>query len=189
MSADFDAKAHLKELRANMQRSVDHFEDELHKIRAGKASPDLIKDLRVDYYGAPTPIEHLSNIQAADARTLTVQPFEKNQIKAIERAIVDANLGLNPSNDGIVIRVILPILTEDRRKQLVKQAKDVAEDARVAVRNLRRDANETIKKMKKDGFAEDAAKTAEADVQKVTDEFVAKIDHLLTEKEKEVMTV
>jgi ribosome recycling factor len=143
--------------------------------------------VKIDYYGTPTPISQAATISVVDARTLSIQPYEKKHIGPIEKAIMDANLGVNPQNDGIVIRVVLPMLTEERRKQLVKQAKEIAEEARVAVRNLRREHNEQIKKLSKSGVSEDEIKTAENDIQKVTDRYIAEIDKLFAAKEADIM--
>jgi ribosome recycling factor len=182
-----ETKAMVKAAEAAMKKSVEHFEHELSKIRAGKASPVIFDNVKIDYYGTPTPISQAATISVVDARTLSIQPYEKKHIGPIEKAIMDANLGVNPQNDGIVIRVVLPMLTEERRKQLVKQAKEIAEEARVAVRNLRREHNEQIKKLSKSGVSEDEIKTAENDIQKVTDRYIAEIDKLFAAKEADIM--
>jgi ribosome recycling factor len=179
----------LDKARGGMQRSLEHLEQELVKVRAGKASPAMLESVKVDYYGTPSPISHVGNVSTADARTLTIQPYERGMIPAIEKAIKEANLGLNPQNDGLLIRITIPVLTEDRRKQLVKQAKEIGEAAKVAVRNIRRDHNEMVKKLGKEGVAEDLMKAAEADIQKMTDGTIVKIDQHLTKKESEIMHV
>lgn len=184
-----DVKSIVKAAEGAMKKAVEHFEQELGKVRAGKASPVILEGLRVDYYGSATPISQVANISTADSRTLTIQPYEKNLIPAIEKAIRDSNLNLSPQNDGILVRITLPQLTEERRKQLVKQAKEVAEEGRVSIRNLRRDYNEQIKKMTKQGVSEDAVKVAEADVQKHTNAFIEEIDKIFKVKESEILTV
>jgi ribosome recycling factor len=184
-----ELKEQLKHFEAACARAIDHLEGELTKIRAGKASPVILDGLRVEYYGSSTPLSQVANVSAPDAKTLTIQPYERNLIPAIEKVIKDANLGFNPQNDGILIRINLPMLTEERRKQLAKQAKEVGEDGKVAIRNLRRDANEAIKKLKKNGLPEDSIKAGEAEVQKITDAHVGKIDRILAAKEAEIMQV
>ncbi|MDX2061660.1 MAG: ribosome recycling factor [Bacteroidia bacterium] len=179
----------LNSARSAMKKALEHLEAELGKIRAGKATPGMLDHVKIDYYGTPTPIGQAATVSVADARTLTVQPYESKHIPAIEKAIRDANLGITPQNDGILIRLTLPTLTEDRRKQLVKNTKETAEEARVAIRNLRRDHNDQLKKLLKDGEAEDAVKAAEATVQKITDEHIALVEKLLEAKEQEIMTV
>ncbi|MEN9369162.1 MAG: ribosome recycling factor [Bacteroidota bacterium] len=179
----------IEEAKDAMSKAVDHVENELTKIRAGKASPQMLDSVHVDYYGTPTPIAQVANVNTPDARTIVVQPWEKNLISAIEKAITDANLGLNPQNDGVVIRLAIPPLTEERRKDLVKRVKAEGEAGKVAVRNIRKDVNEKIKKQQKEGVAEDDAKTAEAEVQKVTDSYIVKVDKHIEVKEKDIMTV
>lgn len=179
----------IEEAKDTMSKAVDHVENELTKIRAGKASPQMLDSVHVDYYGTPTPIAQVANVNTPDARTIVVQPWEKNLISAIEKAITDANLGLNPQNDGVVIRLAIPPLTEERRKDLVKRVKAEGEAGKVAVRNIRKDVNEKIKKQQKEGVAEDDAKTAEAEVQKVTDSYIVKVDKHIEVKEKDIMTV
>lgn len=179
----------IEEAKDAMSKAVDHVENELTKIRAGKASPQMLDSVHVDYYGTPTPIAQVANVNTPDARTIVVQPWEKNLISAIEKAITDANLGLNPQNDGVVIRLVIPPLTEERRKDLVKRVKAEGEAGKVAVRNIRKDVNEKIKKQQKEGVAEDDAKTAEAEVQKVTDSYIVKVDKHIEVKEKDIMTV
>ena len=173
----------------NMKKAIGHLETELTKIRAGKASPQMLDGLVVDYYGSPMPINQVANISAMDARTLSIQPWEKNMLQPIERAIIAANIGITPQNDGNFIRLFLPPLTEERRKELVKKCQSEGEHSKVAIRSIRRDAIEHIKKLQKNGLSEDAAKDAEADVQQVTDKFISIVEKHLASKEKEIMSV
>jgi ribosome recycling factor len=173
----------------HMQKAISHLEAELVKIRAGKANPQMVDGIVVDYYGNPTPISQVGNISVMDARTLSIQPWEKNMLQPIEKAIMAANIGITPQNDGNIIRLFLPPLTEERRKELVKKCHAEGEHCKVAIRNIRRDAIEHIKKLQKNGMSEDAAKDAEADVQNSTDKFIAAVDKHLAAKEKEMMVV
>ena len=173
----------------NMDRAISHLESELVKVRAGKANPNLVDGIVVDYYGTPTLISQVGNVSVADARTLTIQPWEKNMLQPIERAIIAANIGINPQNDGNMIRLFMPPLTEERRKELVKRAQGEGEHSKVAIRNIRRDAIESIKKSQKNGLSEDAAKDAEKNIQETTDRYIALVDKHLAAKEKEIMTV
>jgi ribosome recycling factor len=173
----------------HMLKAIGHLEAELVKIRAGKANPQMLDGIVVDYYGSPMPINQVANISVTDARTLTIQPWEKNMLQPIERSIIAANIGINPQNDGNLIRLFLPPLTEERRKELAKKCQGEGEQSRIAIRNIRRDAIEHIKKLQKDGLSEDAAKDAEADMQKVTDKFISLVEKHLSQKEKEIMTV
>ncbi len=182
-------KKQLEEAKEHMNKAVDHVENELTKIRAGKASPQMLDGIVVDYYGNPTPLTQVANVNTPDARTIVVQPWEKNMIPVIEKAITDANLGINPQNDGSVIRLNVPPLTEERRKDLVKKVKAEGEAGKVAVRNIRKDVNEKIKKLQKEGVSEDEVKVGEAEVQKLTDSFILKIDKHIEVKEKDIMTV
>ena len=184
-----ETTAIIEEARISMKKAMDHFESELVKIRAGKANPTMLDGITVDYYGNPTPINQVGNLSAMDARTLTIQPWEKKMLQPIERAIIAANIGINPQNDGNIIRLFLPPLTEERRKELVKRSNAEGEQAKIAVRNIRRDAIEQIKKAQKDGVSEDAAKDAEATMQDVTNNFIALIEKHLATKEKEIMSV
>src|SRR5438874_4244401 len=156
----------------HMQKAITHLETELIKIRAGKATPQVVDGIVVDYYGSPTPISQVGNISVMDARTLTIQPWEKNMLQPIERAIIAANIGITPQNDGANIRLFLPPLTEERRKELVKRANGEGEHSKVAIRNIRRDAIEGIKKLQKDGLSEDAGKDAEKEIQAITDKYI-----------------
>ena len=173
----------------HMTKAISHLEAELIKIRAGKANPQMIDGIIVDYYGSPMPINQVANVSIMDARTLSIQPWEKNMLQPIERAIIAANIGINPQNDGNLIRLFLPPLTEERRKELVKKCQAEGEHTRVAVRNIRRDAIEHIKKLQKNGMSEDAANDAEDEVQQITDKFIAAVEKHLTTKEKEIMVV
>lgn len=179
----------LESAKEAMLGSVAHLEKEFLNIRAGKASPQMLGGVFVDYYGSQTPLSQVANINAADARTLTVTPWEKNMLHPIEKAIMIANLGLNPMNNGDNIIINIPALTEERRRDLVKQAKAEAEEAKIGIRNHRKDANSNIKKEEKEGTAEDICKKAEDDVQKLTDSFIKKIDDILVVKEAEIMKV
>ena len=182
-------KGLIEDAKDNMNKAVDHVELELQKIRAGKASPQMLDGIVVDYYGSPTPLAQVANVNTPDARTIVVQPWEKTLIPAIEKAITDANLGINPQNDGIVVRLNVPPLTEERRKDLVKKVKAEGEAGKIAIRNIRKDVNEKIKKAQKDGVSEDEAKTGEAEVQKLTDAYILKVDKHVELKDKDIMTV
>jgi ribosome recycling factor len=172
-----------------MNKAIAHLEAELLKIRAGKATPQMLDGIVVDYYGSNTSISQVANISAMDARTLSIQPWEKNMLQPIERAIIAANIGINPQNDGHMIRLFLPPLTEERRKEMVKRANGEGEHSKVAVRNIRRDAIEMVKKLQKDWLSEDAAKDAEADIQQLTDKYITLIEKHLSRKDKEIMSV
>jgi ribosome recycling factor len=179
----------LQTTKDGMANVLTFFDKELQKIRAGKASPQMLEGWKVDYYGNPTPVELIGNISTPDARQIVIQPWERNMLPIIEKAILVANLGFTPQNNGEFIRIVVPTPTEERRKELVKKAKQEAEQAKVSVRNLRRTANELGKKLKDTGTAEDEVKKLETDVQKITDEFITKIDKIMEMKEKEVMTI
>ncbi|MGN0918715.1 MAG: ribosome recycling factor [Oxalobacter sp.] len=179
-----------KSAETKMSKSVDSLKTDLAKVRTGRANPGILDHVQVDYYGNPTPINQVANITLIDGRTISVQPWEKKMVNAVEKAIRDSDLGLNPSSVGDIIRVPMPPLTEERRREMVKLVKTEGEDAKVAVRNIRRDANEYLKKMVKDKTcSEDEERRAQDDIQKLTDKYVRQIDGLLAEKEKEVMTV
>lgn len=179
----------LHETSASMQRAIDFFESELVRIRAGKASVSILDGISIDYYGNPTPIDQVANISVMDARTITVQPWEKKMLQPIEKAIIAANIGINPQNDGNIIRLFLPPLTEERRKEFVKKSNGEGEQAKIVIRNIRRDAIEQVKKAQKEGISEDAAKDAEAAIQEITDNNIVMIDKYLSVKEKEIMSV
>lgn len=179
----------LMEAQEAMENSVTHFVESLQKIRAGKANPQMLHGLLVEAYGATSPLNAVANVSASDSRTLTIQPFDKGVIADIEKAIINSNLGFNPMNDGGLIRINIPPLTGERRGQLVKMAKQELENAKVGVRNARRDANDSIKKMVKDGLSEDMGKDAEASIQKDTDKTMARLDELCAQKEADITTV
>lgn len=182
-------KKQLEDAKATMDKSIEHCESELTKIRAGKASAGMLDGIVVDYYGTPTLLSQVASINTPDARTLILQPWEKNMLLPIERAIMEANIGINPQNDGVVIRLLVPPLTEERRKELVKKVKEEAERGRITIRNIRKDANEKIKKLKGDGVSDDEIKTGEGEVQKLTDIYIVKVDKHAEAKEKDIMTV
>lgn len=180
----------LKEAEERMIKSVETFRHELASMRAGRATPAMLDKLRVDYYGTPTPVNQVANVEVTDSRTLTIKPWDRSMIKAIEKAILISDLGINPSNDGIVIRLNIPAMTEDRRKDMVKVIHKRTEEERVVVRNIRRDANDQIKKAEKDKiFSEDEAKRGQDEIQKLTDKYVKEADHIMEIKEKELMEV
>ncbi|MCP9752172.1 ribosome recycling factor [Ferruginibacter sp. HRS2-29] len=179
----------IDDTTASMEKAITHLETELAKIRAGKATPAMLDGIMADYYGNPTPISQVANINTLDARTIAVQPWEKNMLQVIERAIIAANIGINPQNDGVTIRLFLPPLTEERRKELVKRCNGEGENAKVSIRNIRRDAIEDIKKLQKDGLSEDECKDAEVEAQALTDKFISLVEKHLAAKEKEIMVV
>jgi len=179
----------LSETDTSMTKAINHLESELVKIRAGKANPNMLDGITADYYGNPTAINQIANVSVLDARTISVQPWEKNMLQAIERAIIMANIGINPQNDGTVIRLFLPPLTEERRKEMVKRCNGEGEHAKVAIRNIRRENIEGIKKLQKEGLSEDICKDAEKQVQDTTDKFIAIVEKHLAAKEKEIMAV
>ena len=182
-----EIELYLDEATELMTKGLNHLGQELSKIRAGKANPSMLDGLLVSYYGAMSPLQQISSVTAPDARTLFIKPWEKNIISEIERSIINANLGLNPQNDGQQIIINIPMLTEERRKQLVKQANQEGEQGRISIRNIRKETNEQLKKIK--GASEDDIKNAEGTVQKMTDDFMTRIDTLLKKKEVEIMTV
>ncbi len=184
-----DTKSCLKTAKESMNATVSFFDKDLQKIRAGKASPQMLEGLKVDYYGNPTPVEQVATVNTPDAHQIVIQPWERNMLPVIEKAILAANLGLTPQNNGEFIRLVVPTPTEERRKELVKKAKQEAEQTKVSIRNIRRNANDEAKKLKDDGVEEDAVKKLEADIQKATDEAIAKVDKIMEAKEKEIMTV
>jgi len=179
-----------KNTEQKMQKSIETLKGNLAKVRTGRAHPGMLDHIQVDYYGTPTQIAQVANVTLLDARTLGVQPWEKKMLAVVEKAIRESDLGLNPSTQGDLIRVPTPPLTEERRKEMVKLVKSEAEDGKIAIRNIRRDSNEVLKKLLKDKtISEDDERRAQDDVQKLTDKFVAEVDKLVAEKEKEVMTV
>jgi ribosome recycling factor len=179
----------LDAAKEGMDSAIDHLEKELGKIRAGKASPAMLDSVKVDYYGVVSPISQVANVTTPDAKTIFIQPWDKSVLTLIEKAIMAANLGFNPANNGEVIRIIVPPLTEERRKQLAKQVKALGENTKVVIRNERRDAIEEFKKLKKEGVSEDATKDAEQQVHKTHEDFIKKIDEIVVTKEKEIMTI
>jgi ribosome recycling factor len=173
----------------SMQNALNHLDKEFSKIRAGKASPAMLDGVRVDNYGVISPINQVASINTPDAKLITIQPWDKNMLSVIEKAIMAANLGFNPQNDGIIIRVIVPPLTEERRRDLVKRARIEGENAKVAIRNIRRSANEEAKALEKEGVSEDEVKLLQAKIQELTDSMISKVDKMLEVKEKDIMTV
>ncbi len=184
-----EVQMYLDDTQEKMEAAVDHLEKELVKIRAGKANPSMLNGVMVDYYGNMTPLAQVANLSVPDPRTIAIQPWEKPMIVHIEKAIMNSNLGLNPDNNGEIIRLHIPPLTEERRNDLAKQAKAECEHAKISIRNARRDTNVELKKLVKEGLSEDIEKDAEAVVQKLTDKYSKKIDDLLVEKEKDIMTI
>lgn len=180
----------VQEAESRMKKSLDVFRQDLAGLKAGRATPAMLDKLRVDYYGTPTPVNQLANIEVTDTRTLTIKPWDRSTLKAIEKAILTSDLGINPTNDGIVIRLNIPALTEERRKELVKVVHKRTEEQRVVIRNIRRDANEAIKKCEKDKTcSEDEAKRAQDEVQKLTDKYIKEAEGIMNAKEKEIMSI
>lgn len=184
-----DVKSVMDHAKAAMEKAINHLEVQLTKIRAGKANPAIFESVMVDYYGSMVPIPQTANVNTQDARTIVIQPWEKSLLTPIEKAIQMANLGLNPQNDGVIIRITIPPLTEERRKELVKAAKGEGEEAKVGIRNARKEAMENVKKLQKNGLPEDEAKDAETKIQQLTDQYVQKTDKHIEQKEKEILTV
>lgn len=184
-----DVQLFLDEARESMNKAIRHLEDELTKIRAGKANPTMLDGIMVDYYGAPTPLNQVSTVSTPDAKTIAIKPWERKMLELIEKAIFASNIGLTPVNDGETLRIILPPLTEERRKEMVKKAKAEGEHSKVAIRNIRRDANEGIKSLQKDGVPEDEVKNGETAVQNLTNDFIAKVDKVIEAKEADIMRV
>lgn len=184
-----DVKPILNQAEENMEAALMFLDESLAHIRAGKANPRILDGIRVDYYGSQVPLSNVATVTTPDAKTITVQPWEKAMMPVIEKAILNSDVGITPMNNGEVIRLSIPPLTEERRKQLAKQAKHEGEEAKISIRNARRDAIDKLKKMIKDGLPEDVEKDAENEVQKVHDKYVRKVDEMLAAKEKEIMTV
>ena len=184
-----DLELILEDASDSMKKAIAHLEAELVKIRAGRANPQILDSVSVEYYGLPVPLNQVATISVADARTLTIQPWEKKMAQPIERAIINSNLGFSPVNTGDVIRVIFPPLTEERRKEYVKMVQHEGENSRISIRSIRREAIEEIKKLQKNGLSEDIAKDAEKDIQVLTDKYITFIEKHLTTKEKEIMAV
>lgn len=186
---DEEVQLYLDDAKEHMEKAVGHFAHEMMKLRAGKANPQILEGISVEYYGAHTPLSQVANINSPDAKSLVIQPWDKKMIDPIEKAILAANVGITPMNNGDVVRLNFPPLTEERRKLLVKQVKHEGETARVSIRNTRRDLIEEIKKMQKNGLPEDVAKTAEEKADKLTESFYKRVDEVIASKEKEIMTI
>jgi len=184
-----DMQLYYETAKDSMQDAIDNFKKGLTRIRSGKASPAMLAGVKIDYYGTLTPLSQVANIKVQDGRTLIIAPWEKSLLQDIEQAIFQANLGVTPQNDGEIIRIVLPMLTEERRKELIKQANKLVEQAKVSVRNARRDLMDEIKKAIKDGYPEDAGKRKEDEAQKLTDKFTNQIDKLIEAKEEDIMTI
>ncbi|MGG1520146.1 ribosome recycling factor [Paenibacillus oryzisoli] len=178
-----------KNAEDRMEKAIGALKRDLLTLRAGRATPSLLDRIQVEYYGAMTPVNQLANLTTPDSRTLLIQPWDKSSMSSIEKAIMKSDLGLTPSNDGSVIRIVIPALTEERRAELVKMTKKFGEEAKVAIRNIRRDANDDIKKLEKSGISEDESRKHQEDIQKFTDKFVAEVEKVLAAKEKEIMEV
>jgi ribosome recycling factor len=178
-----------KNAEDRMDKAIGALKRDLSTLRAGRATPSLLDKVQVEYYGAMTPVNQLANLSVPDSRTLLIQPWDKSSMGAIEKAIMKSDLGLTPSNDGTVIRIVIPALTEERRTDLVKTTKKYGEEAKVAIRNIRRDANDEIKKLEKSGVSEDESRRHQEDIQKFTDKFIAEVEKVLAAKEKEIMEV
>ncbi len=184
-----EVELYMEDAKERMDKALLHLEEELGKLRAGKASPSMLKDIKLDYYGQITPLTQMANVGTADARTIVIQPWEKKMIGEIEKAILKANLGFNPVNNGEIIRIVVPELTEERRQHLSKMVKTEGENAKVAIRNIRRDTITEIKKLEKDGLSEDLSKNVQDDVQKLTDDYTSKINKIIEAKQKEIMSI
>ena len=184
-----EAQLYLEDARERMKKAVDHLSDELLRVRAGKATPNIMDGIVVDYYGVKSPLNQVSNINTPDAKTIAIQPWDKSMIEPIEKAILAANIGLTPFNNGEIIRINVPALTEERRRNLVKQIKTMGENTKVSIRNTRRETNEELKRLEKEGLAEDLEKNAENEVQEMTNEYSKIVDELIASKEIDIMKV
>ena len=184
-----EVELYLDDAKDRMEKALNHLKKELSTVRAGKANPQMLDHLIIDYYGTPTPLPRIANISTPDQRTLAIQPWEKKMLEVIERAIMKANLGFTPMNNGEIIRINIPMLTEERRKSLVKQVRNEGEDAKVSIRTARRETNDELKKLQKQGLPEDLIEESEGKVQKLTDGYIHKVDEVLKIKEGEIMTV
>lgn len=180
---------YIEDAEASMKKAVTHTLNEFSKIRAGKANPVMLKGMMVEYYGSMSPLDQIANVSAPDARTLMVKPWEKGTLNDIERAIINSDLGLNPQNDGETIRMNVPVLTEERRRDLVKQSKAEAENGKVSIRNIRKETNAELKKLQKDGASEDNIKDAESTIQELTNQYSKNIDEIFAKKDAEIMTI
>lgn len=186
---DEEIQFYLSEAEESMGKALEHTGMELSRIRAGKASPAMLDSLRVDYYGTPTPVAQVANISTPDARTLFIKPWEKNMISEVAKAIKNSDLGLNPQSDAEGVRLNIPPMTQERRRDLVKQVKNESESGKVRIRGIRKDVNDSLRKLLKEGASEDAIKDAEAKVQKATDSYIVRVDELVSKKEAEIMTI
>jgi len=186
---DENIELYLDDAKDRMEKALAYLEESLTKLRAGKASPTMLKDVKVEYYGTLTPLTQMANVGTADARTIVIQPWDKSTISDVEKAIMKANLGFNPTNNGEIIRIQVPELTEERRQQLSKNVKSEGENAKIAIRNVRRDIVTEIKKLEKEGVSEDTVKEGQDLIQKLTDDFVAKIDKIIEAKQKDILSV
>ena len=184
-----DSEFYIEHAQEQMEKSLQHTNAAMAKIRAGKAMPSMLDGIMVEYYGNPTPINQVASINSQDARTLLIKPWEKRIVSEVERSIINSDLGLNPQSDGELIRINIPVLTEERRLELVKQARNEAEHGRVSIRNIRKDANDHLRKLVKEHVSEDEVRHAEDQVQKLTDDFISKIEDLLKKKEADIMKV
>jgi ribosome recycling factor len=184
-----EVELYLEDAKERMDKAIKHLECELLKVRAGKASPVMLDSVFVDYYGVRSPLSQVANINTPDAKTIVVQPWDKTMLEPVEKAIMAANLGFNPINNGDILRILVPPLTEERRRQLAKQVHGEGEGTKVGVRNIRRDVNEALKKLKKEGTPEDEIKDAEEKIQKMTDQYIKKTDEVLEKKEKDIMSI
>ena len=184
-----DTKTILNDASGRMQKAIDHLEEELLNVRAGKASPNALNGVMVDYFGSQVPVSGAASVTVPDAKTILIQPWDKNMLRAIEKAIIDSNIGLTPSNNGEQIRLSIPPLTEERRKELIKGVSKTGEEAKVALRNIRRDANDAFKKLAKEDVSEDEIKELEEQTQKLTDKYIKEVDQMVDVKSKEIMTV
>ena len=189
ISMEEEIQIQLEDTQEKMEKAVNHLEEELLRVRAGKATPNILDGITVDYYGSLTPLNQVSNISTPDAKTIAIQPWDKYMIDTIERALQNSKVGITPINNGEIIRLIIPTLTEERRIQLVKQVKSEAENARVSIRNSRRDANDELKQMQKEGLPEDDVKKGEDEIQKLTQEFTENVDKIVEKKEEDIMTI
>lgn len=184
-----EVELYLDDAKDRMEKTIKHLESELLKIRAGKASPVMLESVFVDYYGVRTPLAQVANINTPDAKTIVVQPWDKSMLEPVDKAIMAANLGFNPINNGDILRIVVPPLTEERRRQLAKQVRGEGENTKVGIRNIRRDVNEALKKLKKEGIPEDEISDAEDKIQKMTDLYIKKTDEVLEKKEKDIMSI
>lgn len=186
---DEEVQLYIDDAKEKMEKAIEHLQNELVKLRAGKANPHILDGITVDYYGVNTPLNQVANINTPDPKSIAIQPWEKNMIEPIEKAILHANIGITPVNNGELIRINIPPLTEERRKQLVKQVKNDGESTKISIRNTRRETNEEIKKLQKEGLPEDESKKAEDEIQKITDNFTKKVSDIIEKKEEDIMTI